>query len=335
MVFVVVIMAAMTTIIASSLDLSAVVEQRQHQMEREAAWHYVEDCAIARVQDLVNESNSWTNDFVLVLNGISARVTSRPSTSWQVGKGIDIRVSGTLDGRTRTVNFRRSGREEPNVFQLGFGVLQDLSLTANIEVTGDAYLGGDLESDSSSFRATGDLFIADNEVSDLLEGVGRNIYLNQRDFRINFNLEGYQKTASRILRGNVTLDKPLFLNSLTRSELIYVEGNLTLSGSYVGNATIVVNGNCFLENPRSTTVLDHVVLLVNGNVFLSGGRHDAFIACNGVVTNSTADGSLRRIFGSLITSKLEIGKSNYQIEYENIFEIRPDLKNAFHLPSQW
>lgn len=329
-------MAAMTTIIASSLDLSAVVEKRQHQMEREAAWQYAQEAAIARVQDRINEANQWTNDFWISINGLSVRARSRASTTWEVGKGVEIDVSGTLDGRFRSVSLRRSGREEPNIFTLAFGVLRQMEMTSNINVTGDAYFLSEPNfNDATQLSVNGDIFTAEVSAEGLEESAVGALYVNQRDFRLNFDLAAYQKNANRTFSGSVQLDKPLFLNSLTRSELIYVEGNLTLSGSYVGNATIVVNGNCFLENPRSTTILDHIVLLVNGNVLVGSGTHDVFVACNGTTSNSTNDASSRRIFGSLITSILETGKSNYQIEYENIFEIRPDLKNAFHLPSQW
>ncbi len=332
MIFVVIMVASITTIIAASVDFGRMASYKQHQLEREAKWQYCVDSAKALVTQDLAASSAYTQSISKTLNGVNLSISSAQDSTWNDPNGEKIVTSGTLEGKAKssTTYMGKRATVQPPQFALFFTnrATPDAAVTSNADI----YYNGTF--DASKFRVSGDVYSSatTSPTFMLLTGsfIGR-----QPGLKISLDDNSYYNNASVKTSGTSTLSSPLNLLSLTHSQLRYHTGNLTITGTVTGEITVFVKGNVTIKSVSwLTTLISRLVVICDGNVSIDGGTSYAFIICNGDVT-STDSGSSRTIYGSIAGANFVDTQSTYRVVYDNYFNTNQSGGYRYWLPGQW
>lgn len=330
MIFVVLMVACIATVLAACLDLGRMAYQKEAQREREAKWQLCLDSSKALVADTLWTSGTYSQSFSQTVNNVPLTITSALD-SWATG-GYKISVSGTQAGKSRSAAMYMGKRATVNPLQFGLFLTTTAKPQSVVTSSGDFYYGGSLT--ASNFQITGNAYgpATSSPSFNLLTGsyIGR-----QPKFTIKLNDSVYSASASSSTSGSVTVQNPTNLLSLTRSDLRYHNGDLTIKGLVLGEITYYVRGSVTLQAVSlNTSVLSRLVVICNGDVTIANGTVAAFIVTNGRVQANNVSGA-RVIKGAVGAAELDDLNNNFTITYDNYFETSGTAGYRYWIPGQW
>lgn len=332
MIFVVILIAAATTIIASSVDLSRMAAYKQHQSEREANWQYSIESAKAIVTENLTSFGSTTQSFSQTINGMLLTIGASPNDAWNATTGTQISVTGNLEGNSRTSKILIGKRTYVNPFL--FGMYFTGKFNPNNYVTLDSDLFLPSIYDITYTRLSGDCY-ASQATRPTFNTFSGAFYGRQPVEKFQLNDGAYASNATISTVGNITLKNPTNLLSLTSSQLRYHEGNLTITGTVLGEITIFVKGGVYFDNVKvATSVLSRLVVICDGDINFEPGTSYVFAIGNGRCRMSGGTGD-RIIFGSIAADELTATNFPWTITYDNSFSVLPNLAARYWLPGQW
>ena len=332
MIIVVILIAAITTIIAASVDLSRMAVYKQNQAEREAKWQYCVDSGQAFVvEDLVALAGT-TQSFSKTVNGINLAVSSAPDLSWNELTSTKLIVTGTIDGKSRTTELYVGKRQTVNPCKFGLFVTTLLEPDSNVVLTGDAYAG--VTTDAERLSITGDLYCPNAVVPTIGSLTGS--YLGRQPTQsITLDRAAYSAQAAIFTSGNLSLTNPTYIGSGAHSQLRYHTGDLTIQGSTRGEITIFVDGNVTLDNiVNRAGFLGRLVIISTGDVKIEPGTCEAFVIASGKVGDKVRNGA-RTLNGSLAGGELNKIKHNLTINFDDYFATNALGGFRYWLPGQW
>jgi hypothetical protein len=333
MILVVILIAAITTVIAASVDLSRMAVYKQNQSEREATWQYcVESGEAFVVEDLVTLADT-SQSFSKTVNGVSLTVTAAPDIMWNYSTGVKTTVTGTLNGKSRTTRVYAGKRSTVNMCQFGifFGD-QFLASTTNFNLTGDAYLDGTIN--TTRLSVTGDLFGPSPTVPTVQTLTGT-YFGRQPGQSIVLDNAKYLAQDGSPTSGTLTLNNPTGIGTLFHSELRHHTGTLTIKGTTTGELTLFVNGNVILDKIRDAgTGTNRLVVICTGTVTFYPGVNDAFVITSGSVVSGGISGP-RTLNGSLAGSQFPTTTSTFNIVFDNYFVTNSFGGFRYYIPGQW
>ena len=333
MIFVVIMIAAATTIIAASVDLGRMAVYKQKQSEREAEWDYCVDSAIAFVvEDLVALADT-NQSFAKTVNGVNLSVTAAPDIMWNFSTGVKITVTGAIDGKSRTTRVYSGKRSTVNVCQFGLfftDAFQAPSTAFNL--TGDAYLDGTV--DATNLSLTGDLY-SPPATMPVVQSITGTYFGRQPGQTITLDNAKYLAEDSSPTSGTLTLNNPTGIGTIFHSELRYHTGNLTIKGRTTGELTLFVDGNVILDTIRdASSGTNRLVVICTGTVTFNPGVNDAFIITAGSVVSAGTPGP-RTLNGSLAGSQFPTTTSSFNIVFDNYFVANGFGGFRYYIPGQW
>jgi hypothetical protein len=330
MIFVVIMVAAATTIVAASVDLGRMATYKQKQSEREAKWQYCLDSAKALVvEDMVGLVGT-SQSFAKSINGVNLTVTSEVDGSWNPVTGGKITTTGTLDGKIRTSLQYVGKRATVQPCQFGMLFTDKFQPDANTILNADIYLPGNL--DASGLTITGDIY-SPNVSAPIVASQTGSFFGRQPGQHIVLNDSLYAAQATVTTSGTSTLNNPTNLSLGTHSQLRYHTGNLTISGSTLGEITIYVKGSVNIANVRNS--IGRLVVICNGDAQIAKGTSDVFLICNGKVSSSGGGGAGRIVNGSLAGAEFSNTAKDYTVNFDNYFVSNTNGGNRYWIPGQW
>ena len=328
MIIVVILIAAITTIIAASVDLSRMAVYKQSQSEREAKWQYcVESGQAFVVEDLVALADT-TQSFAKTVNGINLAVSCSPDSFWNSGTSTLITVTGSLDGKSRTTRDYVGKRTKVNPCQFAMYFTTTFAHTIALNVTGDVYMAGTI--DASRLTLAGDLYCP-NVTAPILASHTGSYVGRQPGQSIVLDSAKYLAEVISPTSGTLTLNNPTGVGTLIHSDLRHHTGDLTVSGTATGEITIFVNGNVTIDNlVESVLPLGRLVVICKGNVTLLGSRCDVFVICDGDV-----DWKCDVVNGSVSGSTFTKSKPGSVMNFDSYFVSTPSSGFRYYIPGQW
>lgn len=331
MIFVVIMMAAMSTILAASVDLGRMAVYKQKQLEREAKWKYCVDSAQALVTENLVNSGTYTQSFSQTVNGISLTI-SNELNSWSDPWGCRMTAKGTLDGKLKSSILYFGKRSTVQPCQFGMFFTSKVQPDTNASVTGDLYYAGTI--DASSVKVTGDVYSPSTSAPNfsVFSGtfVGR-----QPGLKISLDDATYQSAADISTSGTSTLSNPTNLLSLSHSQLRYHEGNLTIKGTITGEITIFVKGSVTIQNTvQFTNILSRLVVICDGDITFSSGSSSVFAISNGRIQGDGGK-SARLISGSIAGKELSNTGGNWTVTFDSYFSSFSGGGERYRIPGQW
>ncbi len=332
MIFVVIMIAAATTIIAASVDLGRMAAYKQKQSEREAKWDYCVESAKSLVVENLSNYGSTTQSFVQTVNGISLSISAVPAPTWNPTTSTRISITGTLDGQSRTSNILIGKRTYVNPFLFAMYFTSKFNPNHHVFLNSDLFLPS--QYDLTYTHLTGDCYTTQTTAPTFNSFTG-NFYGRQPVEQFQLNSAVYAANASITTSGASVLNNPTNLISLTHSQLRYHTGNLTISGTVTGEITIFVKGGAYIDNVQlATSILSRLVVICDGDINFESGTCSVFIMGNGKCRMSGSNGN-RNITGSVAANELTATNNPWTINYDNYFALFPDAANRYWLPGAW
>jgi hypothetical protein len=337
MIFAVVLMAAITTVISTTLDLARIVELRQHQAEREANWRFAVDGIKAIAQVQAEKQHNYQQSFSQTINGIAftvGAVESKTSTGMMVAT-----VSGDLDGKSRQESFQFGKRSQVNPFWFVLSTTDSFNLNKDVKaMNGDLVLRNQISFQGGSLfigNSKGDIYTSKSSLpANFTQYLAK--YYSQPNIGDVIDLPMYQLNAQSVIAGGKSLISPVHPNIDTPAQLLYVDGNLNASGTYQGDATYVVAGDLTLDRfvPRNGTS-DRVVFVVNGNVYLTSNASRCFVYAKGFIGKSGSGSSAVILTGSAHCSGLNLPGAPGEFYYDNFFLNNQSMAANYFIPGFW
>ena len=333
MIFVVILIAAATTIIAASVDLGRMAIYKQKQSEREAKWQYcLESSKALVVEDLVGLVGT-TQSFAKTINGIDLTVTSAVDNSWNPLTGSNITTTGVIDGKVRSTHQYVGKRTTVQPCQFGMFFTGIFQPDANTILNSDIYLAGTIN--ASGLSITGDIYSPNVSSPTVASQVGSFIG-RQPGQHIILSDALYAAQASVTTSGTTTLNNPTNLSLGSHSQLRYHTGNLTISGNTLGEITIYVKGSVSISNVRnSLSPVGRLVVICNGDIQVEKGISDVFLICSGRISSNGNSSQARIINGSLAGFEFSRTIGAFTVVFDNYFVSNTDGGNRYWLPGQW
>lgn len=339
MLFVAVMMVAVTTILAAASDLGRIARVRQAQGEKDLKWDLAVESAKALAAEDLAQSTAFPQQTSITINGIPLTIRTEPSDSWGAGNGAKVTVSGTVASKARLADLYLGKRLTPN--PAAFGCLVT-SLFAPNKFWEDEVetlrIKGDLYCPKMSYlrgvEVQGDLYSA-LRTQPSLDSLGGKFYGHQPGMSISLDSAKYISDADVSTDGDLVLNNPTNSSNGVRSRLFYHKGSLTIKGTVTGEVTVFVSGNVTLENPKLANVTgnDRMVVIVDGDVEIAKGASNVFLICNGEVT-FTGKGN-RTITGCLACSTLKSLPDTVTVDFNSYF-VNDAVRSAkFRIPGQW
>lgn len=132
----------------------------------------------------------------------------------------------------------------------------------------------------------------------------------------DYDADDFEELATQVHNSNVTLSGNRTLGTKENPEIIYVDGNLTLSGNITGYGMFLVKGNVTINGNVNITSLDatgnNLGIYVNGNVNVNGNvKLYAQIYSNG---NTNFNGNVK-IYGGVTTKGNVNFNGNVKVYY--------------------
>jgi hypothetical protein len=331
MIFVVILIAAVTTIIAASVDLGRMAGYKQKQSEREAKWQYCVESGEAFVtEDLVALADTNQNFFKTV-NGINLTVAAAPDLSWNYLTSTKVSVTAILDGKTRTTNSYLGKRSTVNPCEFGMYFTNVFSPNSSITIAGDAFLEGSI--DASQLSITGDIYSPSATAPTVASQTGSFIG-HQSGQTIQLDDATYSSAASITTSGATTLSNPTNASLGLRSQLRYHTGDLTIKGTVTGEITIYVSGSVNLSPiTNAPGGFSRLVVICNGDVLLNIGTINAFVIASGRIRSSLKIGT-RNVTGSLAATELSGTNQDYIVSFDDYFSTTPFSGYRYWIPGQ-
>ena len=333
MIFVVILIAAATTIIAASVDLGRMAIYKQKQSEREAKWQYcVESSNAFVVEDLIDLVGT-TESFSKTINGIDLSISTAPAGGWNSGTSTQMAVTGTIEGKSKTTKQYIGKRATVQAPRFALFFTDKYLPDAAVVTSGDAYLANTI--DCSNLNLSGDLY-SPYSTQPAVAALSGTFIGRQPGQTIVLDDSAYQAAASITTSGNSTLTNPTNLLSLTTSQLRYHSGALTITGTTTGEITIFVKGSVTIKSPSNAVlgILGRLVVICDGDVQIDTGTSEVFLICNGKITSTGAGGN-RTINGSIAGKELSGTGFKYTVNFDNYFNANSDGGNRYWLPGQW
>jgi hypothetical protein len=334
MIFCVVMMTAVTTVVSATLDLSRIVELRQHQMEREAAWDYTEFAMISIAEAKMKDELVYAQDETRVLNGISARIQTVSDPLFEGDRGVKATISGILEGKNRQVETRIGKRGPINPFWFAFGYNDEFEIGGTLNVIGDSYHGSEI-----SYRVTPPAFDGNYYTSEPSAPLASSAYrtlLNQSKWFPTWVGLDYLLVSTTKYVGNQVWSGPSFSSGVMPPPVYHVSGNLDISGNYSGNATIYVAGNLMIKNLRRRDPdQDRFVFIVDGNVLVDGPNVECFIVTNRAILPSNPTNPRINFIGSFWCNTLTLDTGRFVMNADEYFWINPGMGVQYRIPGLW
>ncbi|MBI1334822.1 MAG: hypothetical protein GC165_18300 [Armatimonadetes bacterium] len=335
MIFVSMMLIAITTIIMASVDVGRMAITKQRQIERDGKWQLCLDSAKAYVTANLVSKSTYTQSFNLTVNNITLKVDSALST-WQTPYGVQTTVKGTLDGKSKTSTLYFGKRATVQPCQFGLFFTSAITPTGSVSNTGDLYYYGSI--DGSMLTIGGDVYSPDT-TSPTFSSLTGSFIGRQPGFKISLDDTAYANSASVTTSGDTTLTNPSSLLAATQSQLRYHTGNLTIRGTITGEITIFVKGTATIKAVTPlTNILSRLVVICDGDVYLDTGTSGVFVICTGMIS-STSSGGNRIVNGSLAGSILKNtdggNGSLMTINFDNYFVANTNGGYRYWIPGQW
>ena len=338
MIFSVVLMAAITTVIATTLDLARIVELRQHQSEREAKWRFAVDGIQAITQVNTEKLHEYNQQSNISINNIDFdyRVNEDPSQGNKMMVGT---VSGVLEGNSRQETFQFGKRSQINPFWFLLSTTNPFSINRDMKTyDGDLVLRDKVTfySDSNIIgNRTGDVYTSRSNLSSDFNRFNSYLY-NQPFVGDPIDLTLYKQTALSVLTGGTVLKNINNARIDTPAALFYVNGDLTVLGTYRGDATYVVAGNLIIDGFRpSDAASDRVVFVVAGDVYMTSATSRCFIYSSGSLMRSGSGSSARILTGAVHCSSLNLPGIPAEFYFDSYFVDEPTKAADYFIPGFW
>lgn len=339
MLFVAVMMVAVTTILAVASDLGRIARVRQAQGEKDLKWDLAVESAKALAAEDLAQSTTFPQQMSVTINGIPLTIRTELSGSWGAGNGAKTTVSGTVAGKSRQVELYLGKRSIPN--PAAFGCFVTSLLTPNnfwddevkaLRIKGDLYCPK--LSYLRGVEVQGDVYSA-LRTQPSLDSLDGKFYGRQPGMSISLESGKYSPEADVSTTGDLVLNDPTNSSYGVRSKLFYHKGSLTIKGIVTGEVTVFVSGNVTLENPKLATGSgnDRLIVIVDGDVEVAKGASDAFLICNGEIT-FTGKGN-RTIAGCLACTTLKSLPDSVTVDFDNYFVNDAARSAKFRIPGQW
>jgi hypothetical protein len=338
MIFSVVLMAAITTVIATTLDLARIVELRQHQSEREAKWRFAVDGIQAISQVKTEKLHEYNQQSTISINNIDFdyRVNEDPAQGNKMMVGT---VSGVLEGNSRQETFQFGKRSQINPFWFLLSTTNQFSINKDMKT-----FGGDLVlRDRVTFLTgsrfignwTGDVYTSRSSVSASVTRFDSFFY-NQPFVGDPIDLALYERSASSVLPGGTVLKNINNAQIDTPAALIYVDGDLTVLGNFQGNATYVVAGNLNIDGfAPSNPATDRVVFVVAGSVSLTSAVSQCFIYTQGSLLKGGGGTSATILTGAVHCRDLNLPGVPAEFYMDSYFLNNPTKAADYFIPGFW
>lgn len=188
---------------------------------------------------------------------------------------------------------------------------------------GDIYANGDIQFSGTSFTMDPDgSLYSTGTINWVPDGVPEtHVHENVAPVSMPvIDLDYYRSIADTVHMGNLTLNDS---NMVDLSGVIFVKGNVTISGSYTGQAVIVatgrvaINGNVTASNPD----VDTIVIMSPKSVRISGNcTVDGLVYAHSVVENAdTALGGDVVINGAIIADVVTT-RGGIEVHYADVWK---------------
>ncbi len=330
MIFVVILIACITTVLAATVDLGRIGALKQRQRERDAKWAYCVDSARALVGEGLWSSATYNQNFNRTVNGVDLTVSSALDSSFNAN-GVKIITTGTMDGKSRTSTSYMGKRAYVNPCVFGMFFTSTMTMKKTSTLTGDLYYRTTLT--DSKLGVTGNVFTP-NTTSPIFTSMTGSFVPRQPGFTIAFNDAAYQAAASSVITKDTTVNNPTNLLSLGKADLRFIQGKLTIKGVVTGEIVYYVSGSVNIQGVSlSLTGVSRLVIICNGDVQIQGGAKSIFVVCNGAITNG--GGGANIITGSLCGGTFDDKDQSWTVVYDNYFEANADAGNRYWIPGQW
>jgi hypothetical protein len=307
-------------------------------------------CKLYEDYDYINAtletSGTYTDSFTLTQGSVSYTVTApyagiaesclivSDATTW-TGRQARIRVVAAYQSDTSRVFEGAIFCDSPLTLNGSGGIYPDADGEG-----GDIYANGDINFNGTSYEMTvdGSLYSTGTTnwvppevpVTNVHEGVAPLVMpVIDTDY--------YRSIADTYLTGNQTFNDG---NMVGLSGVIFVKGNVNISGNYTGTAVIVatgtinVTGNVVTENPEVDTLalLSPKAIKISGNSTIHG-----LIYAHSVVDNSdTTLGGNTTIYGAIVSDVVRTN-GGIEVHYRDVWKdmVLPGVGKTQWSPISW
>ncbi len=281
-------------VLGLALGSSASTELRVARQHRdETAAFYVAEAGLRRALAQLDLDPSWREGFSGVEFGTGHYTVVVEELD---GAVVYVTSTGSVGGAERTIQVVAelvSGPGSQKALYSG----SSLDISGRLQVEGDVLVAGDITG-SERIDVDGELALTGEW---LYEGkqyspepvVVEPIFVAQPPG------DWYREGADQVWEGGVTLDGNLEFDG----ELIYVQGDLNLSGQVEGTAVIVAEGTLTVDGNLKTRGSDSVLVLISLEEILlqGGGQVEAFLYSYGGLT---VDRSVSQVRGGIVAGHL-------------------------------
>jgi len=277
-------------------------------------------------------SGTYSDSFSLAQGDVSYTVTAphqgiadsclivSDSTTW-AGKRVRIRVVASYEVDPSRVFEGAIFCDSPLRFNGAGGVYPDADGTG-----GDIYAHGDIVFNGTSFGMSADGSIYTTGTTNWVPAEVPSTHVHENIAPLQMpviDLDYYQSIATTVYNGNKTFGSSDMVNL---SGVIFVKGNVRISGSYTGQAvivatgTITVTGNVETSNPSTDTLalLSPKSIKISGNSTVHG-----LVYAHSVVNDAetTLSGNIT-VYGAIVS---DVVRTNGSIEvyYRDVWKGLP------------
>jgi cytoskeletal protein CcmA (bactofilin family) len=191
---------------------------------------------------------------------------------------------------------------------------------------GEIYSNGDITFNGTSFEMTADGSLYTTGTVNWVPTDVPATHVHQGVAPVNMpviDLDYYQSIATTTYNGNVTFNSS---NMTGLSGVIYVKGNVSISGNYTGQAVIVatgkiqVTGNVTASNPDDDTL----VIMSPKSIKIAGDTHiDGLIYAHSVVDDGTTTTSGNVEINGAIIADVVRTNGSITITYDDVWKSLP------------
>jgi len=284
------------------------------------------------INDTLATSGSYSDGFSMPNGTVSYTVTAPYSgitdsclivsdaTTW-ANKSAEVRVIAAYQADVSRVFEGAIFSDSPLTLNGGGGVYPDENGNG-----GDIYANGDVTFSGTSFEMTADGSIYTTGTVNWVPPDVPATHVHQGVAPVNMpviDLDYYKSIAGTTYNGNVTFNDS---NMAGLSGVVYVKGNVNISGNYTGQAVIVatgkvqITGNVTAGNPDCDTlvIMSPKSIKINGNVHIDG-----LIYAHSVLEESdTSVGGNVEINGAIIADVVRTN-GGISITYDDVWKALP------------
>ncbi len=317
----------------AGLSLSATVSDGQGTLENNAKEQLVTEGAIQlATADIINGKLEPGDSKLYYVGSKSINVTVEDNSA-SVADTVRLKVNGIGALKfeaNKVVSLRVNAID--NIWSYGIYSNNSLNLPLNSKVTGSVFVRNGLGLAGLGAKITKDLRTATSSYTiSLLQLVGSLITGVKAKPMPSLAGSQYQACAENVLAGDQVLDSYRFNSD---GGVVYVNGNLSLSGDMDKGGTFFVNGNVTVTGKLTQKGNGRLVVVTPGTITFAVGSSKTDVQGYFYAGTEAKINSYIKLKGAIAAGTVS-ATNTFEVEWDQFLTKKANNGYAYHAPSMW